>query len=133
MWAKPCRIRPSGGDHRRRHPHQQQDATKRRHHRQFGNTLARAEVGLLLQVDDLEHLRAQARAAQHAIDPIRIKAGPGRGFGSRGGARHRQLRDRCGQKPRRFGEDAFYVMGRRFGTKHGYPNGQNYRHLLAGR
>ena len=35
----------------------------------------------LRKPDDLEHLRAQAKAAQHAIDPVRIKEGPGRGFG----------------------------------------------------
>lgn len=31
--------------------------------------------------EDLEKLRAGAKSAQHAIDPIRIKEGPGRGFG----------------------------------------------------
>ncbi len=37
----------------------------------------------LRKPDDLAHLQAQARAAQHAIDPSRIKEGPGRGFGVR--------------------------------------------------
>lgn len=31
--------------------------------------------------DDLEKLTAGAKGAQHAIDPIRITEGPGRGFG----------------------------------------------------
>jgi hypothetical protein len=31
--------------------------------------------------EDLEKLSAGAKGAQHAIDPIRIKEGPGRGFG----------------------------------------------------
>jgi hypothetical protein len=37
----------------------------------------------LRKPDDLAHLQAQAKAAQHAIDPSRIKEGPGRGFGVR--------------------------------------------------
>lgn len=35
----------------------------------------------LRKPDDLEHMAAMAKAAQHAIDPVRIKEGPGRGFG----------------------------------------------------
>lgn len=35
----------------------------------------------LRKPDDLEHLRAQAKATQHAIDPTHVKQGPGRGFG----------------------------------------------------
>ena len=50
----------------------------------------------LRKPDDLEHLRAQARAAQHAIDPIRIKEGPSRGFGTK-----RDYPDRQNYRPPR--------------------------------
>ena len=40
----------------------------------LGNTLPRAEVGYCRKSDDLEHLRAQARAAARH-DPIRKKEG----------------------------------------------------------
>ena len=77
-----CRIRPSGGDHRRRHPHQQKRRFKAAASSAVSKTpWQRAKVGFFCKSDDLEHLRAQARAAQHAIDPIRFKEGPVRAFG----------------------------------------------------
>jgi len=76
----------------------------------------------------LEHLRAQARAAQHAIDPIRIKAGPGRGFWVKKAAQGIvSYVTAVAKSPDASEKMRFYVMGRRFGTKRDYPDGQNYR------
>lgn len=44
--------------------------------------LVQVTIGLR-DPENLDHLREYARAAQHAIDPVRIKTGPGRGYGVR--------------------------------------------------
>lgn len=42
--------------------------------------LVQVTIGLR-DAENLDHLKEYARAAQHAIDPVRIKTGPGRGYG----------------------------------------------------
>lgn len=42
--------------------------------------LVQVTVGLR-DPENLDHLKEYARAAQHAIDPVRITTGPGRGYG----------------------------------------------------